>query len=371
MATIRKRTNKDGVTSYHVQIRLKGYSPETESFKRLTDAKIWAASTEAAMRENRHFKTSEAKKHTLDDAVERFRVNVLPVRFTTHEQELRAHMLDWWSKQLGYCLLSDLTPSYFAEARDTLIKQPSRMGGTLSPDTIRRYFLTIKAVLKACIVDWAWLEESPLKDGRVELPSLPKGRVRFLDDDERARLLDACKQSKQPWLYLAVVMAVSTGMRRGELMHLYWKAPKTAPQETAWGVVNLSEQVIILHATKNGERRRIPLAAHVIGLLKQHAKIRRLDTSLLFPSLKNPDKPLQFESSWKTALKRANIEDFKWHDLRHCTASYLAMNGASLAEIAEVLGHKTLEMVKRYAHLSDGHVSSVVESMNTKIFGGV
>jgi site-specific recombinase XerD len=70
-------------------------------------------------------------------------------------------------------------------------------------------------------------------------------------------------------------------------------------------------------------------------------------------------------------IKKAEITDFHWHDLRHCTASYLAMNGASLAEIAEVLGHKTISMVKRYAHLSDGHVSNVVASMNRKIFGVV
>jgi site-specific recombinase XerD len=70
-------------------------------------------------------------------------------------------------------------------------------------------------------------------------------------------------------------------------------------------------------------------------------------------------------------MEVAQISDFKWHDLRHCTASYLAMNGASLAEIAEVLGHKTLSMVKRYAHLSEGHVSNVVTSMNMKIFGGL
>ena len=75
--------------------------------------------------------------------------------------------------------------------------------------------------------------------------------------------------------------------------------------------------------------------------------------------------------SWLNALNKAEIDNFHWHDLRHCTASYLAMNGASLAEIAEVLGHKTLSMVKRYAHLSDGQVSNVVASMNQKIFGGV
>ncbi|MCK5662109.1 MAG: site-specific integrase, partial [Thiotrichaceae bacterium] len=96
---------------------------------------------------------------------------------------------------------------------------------------------------------------------------------------------------------------------------------------------------------------------------------RRIDTNLLFPSKAKHDKPMDLRAPWMTALEKAKIEDFRLHDLRHCTASYLAMNGASLAEIAEVLGHKTLQMVKRYAHLSDGHVSSVVESMNSKIFG--
>lgn len=126
---------------------------------------------------------------------------------------------------------------------------------------------------------------------------------------------------------------------------------------------------MILHETKNGERRRVPLTGYAHDLLVGHSKVRRLDTDLLFPS-KNPDKPIDLRKPFGNALKEAQVSDFRWHDLRHCTASYLAMNGASLAEIAEVLGHKTLQMVKRYAHLSDGHVSSVVASMNDKIFKG-
>jgi integrase len=148
-------------------------------------------------------------------------------------------------------------------------------------------------------------------------------------------------------------------MRQGELMGLQWQN------------VNLKDGLLILHETKNGERRRVPLSGLALTLLKDHAKIRRLDTPLLFPSLTKPQQPIGLKRAWETALKRAEINDFHWHDLRHCTASYLAMNGASLAEIAEVLGHKTLAMVKRYAHLSDGHVSNVVASMNAKIFGGV
>ena len=124
-----------------------------------------------------------------------------------------------------------------------------------------------------------------------------------------------------------------------------------------------------MHETKNGERRRVPLAGHGLELLREYAKIRRLDTNLLFPGTIHADTPIDLRKPFENALKMAEINDFHWHDLRHCTASYLAMNGASLAEIAEVLGHKTLAMVKRYAHLSDGHVSNVVASMNAKIFG--
>jgi integrase len=183
--------------------------------------------------------------------------------------------------------------------------------------------------------------------------------VRFLDEGERQRLLTACQASTNKQLYLCVVLALSSGMRQAELMGLKWQD------------VSLKDGYLVLHETKNGERRRVPLAGHGLELLREHAKVRRLDTQLLFPGIINKDKPLNLRPFFKAAREAAGISNFKWHDLRHCTASYLAMNGASLSEIAEVLGHKTLNMVKRYAHLSDGHVSSVIESMNAKIFGGV
>jgi integrase len=74
-------------------------------------------------------------------------------------------------------------------------------------------------------------------------------------------------------------------------------------------------------------------------------------------------------TSWNTAVRKAKIKDFRFHDLRHSTASYLAMNGASLLEIADILGHKTLQMVKRYSHLSEDHKADVLERMNKKVFG--
>lgn len=154
-------------------------------------------------------------------------------------------------------------------------------------------------------------------------------------------------------------------------MSLYWRVPLNPPTEAAWGVVHLDQNAIVLHFTKNGERRRVPLVGVALHVMRELSKVRRLDTALVFPSADPdcPDKPIELKKAWATALKRAEGIDFRWHVIRHTTASYLAMNGASLAEIAEILGHKTLQMVRRYSRLSDSHVSSVLASMNNRQFG--
>ena len=101
--------------------------------------------------------------------------------------------------------------------------------------------------------------------------------------------------------------------------------------------------------------------------MREYSNVRRVDTDLVFPGAKG--RPLAIGKMFAEALERAGIGNFHFHDLRHTAASALAMNGATLAEIAEVLGHKTLEMVKRYAHLSEGHTRGVVGRMNAAMFG--
>ncbi len=355
MATIKERTAKDGTPRYTAEIRLKGYPAQTATFKRKTDAKKWIQDTESAIREGRHFKTSEAKKHTLADLADRYIKDVLPKK---PKQAVRQkQQMEWWKEQIGVYLLSDVTPALIGQCRDELATGITCRGTQRSPATVVRYMAALSSAFTEAVKEWGWLEDSPMR--KVTKPTESDGRVRFLDDDERARLLAACQASSNKQLYLCVILALSTGMRQAELMGLKWQD------------VSLKDGFIILHKTKNGTRRRVPLSGHGLELLREYGKVRRLDTQLLFPSNIDPLKPLDLRTPWETTLKRAEIEDFHWHDLRHCTASYLAMNGASLAEIAEVLGHKTLAMVKRYAHLSDGHVSNVVASMNAKIFGGV
>ncbi len=347
MASIEKRVTKTGETSYRVKIKLKGYPPQTSTHQRLTDAKKWASATESAIRENRHFKTAEAKKHSFNDLVTRYYSEILP-NYNEKEQKERKSKLEWWAKKIGHSLLSDITSAAISEHKSKMIQGAA---------TVDKYIKNLSHAFSVAVNDWGWLEENPVK--KVKSPKLPDGRVRFLDDDERAKLLKACKESSNRWLYPCVILAMSTGMRQAELMELKWSD------------VFLNDGYLILHKTKNGTRRRVPLAGLGLELLKEHAKVRRLDTQLLFPGKVHADQAIDLRQPFETALKVAEINDFKWHDFRHCAASYLAMNGASLAEIAEVLGHKTLSMVKRYSHLSDGHVSNVVTSMNEKIFGNV
>jgi site-specific recombinase XerD len=112
----------------------------------------------------------------------------------------------------------------------------------------------------------------------------------------------------------------------------------------------------------------IPLRGLALELLQKLHFSKKQDIGLIFPSKENPQKPMDLRFPWKRALKKAAIENYCWHSNRHSCASYLLMNGATLAEIAEVLGHKTLTMVKRYSHISEMHAAQVVEKMNKSIF---
>ena len=131
-----------------------------------------------------------------------------------------------------------------------------------------------------------------------------------------------------------------------------------------WRDVDLQRGTLTFHQTKNGERRTVPLTGQALTLMQHHARVlRRIDTPLVFPRA-DGRKPLDLRYAFRQALEVAQIAGFRFHDLRHSAASYLAMNGASLVDIAEVLGHKTLQMVKRYAHLSEAHTAGVVARMN-------
>ncbi|MCI0459691.1 MAG: site-specific integrase, partial [Gemmataceae bacterium] len=207
--------------------------------------------------------------------------------------------------------------------------------------------------LNIAVVEWGWLDSSPLR--RVRRLREPRGRVRWLDEAERQRLLAACAASANRLLLPVVIVALSTGARKQELLSLTWRD------------VDLRRERLLLHQTKTDAPRSVPLTGQALAEIQALAKVRRIDTALVFPR-RDGRAPLDLRYAWQQALGQAGLEDFRFHDLRHTCASYLAMHGASLVEIAEVLGHTTLQMVKRYAHLSEAHTAGVVARMNAAIF---
>ena len=298
--------------------------------------------------------TTEAdERFTVADLIDRYVAEVLP-RQPSVEKNQRAH-LRWWEQEIGAVLLDDVCPALLVECRNKLGQGVTCRGTRRGPATINRYFSTLSRMFAIAVREWEWLDDSPVR--RLSKLKEPRGRSRFLSDSERKRLLRACFQSSNRDLYLAVVLALSTGARRMEIMGLRWQE------------IDLARGLIILHFTKNGLSRSIPLQGYALELVRKRHRQCADRGGLLFPSRRDPQRPADLRVAWGNALKVGAIEDFRWHDLRHSTASYLAMSGATLMEISEVLGHRTLQMVKRYAHLSVSHTSRVVAAMNREIFG--
>ena len=345
MATIDTRQSNDGQITYRVRVRIKGHATQTATFSKLADARKWASITEGAVFHEKRFPGNEAKKHTMSEGIDRYMTEVLP-RKAASSSHNQTFQLKWWKSAIGHNVLAEVSSSLIAQQRDRL-----RQSGK-SNATVNRYLSALSHVLSITVREWEWLDDSPMR--KVSKLRENKGRVRFLSVEERQSLLEQCKASRNTSLHTVVVLALSTGGRKNELLSLEWRD------------VDLKRNILTFRETKNGETRAVPLTGYALEVLKSHAKVRRIDTALVFPS--STGRKSNIRQSWEYAVKRAGITNFHFHDLRHSYASYLAMNGASLLEIAELLGHKTLAMVKRYAHLTEAHTKSVVERMNKAVF---
>ncbi len=182
------------------------------------------------------------------------------------------------------------------------------------------------------------------------MPKKPEGRLRYLDADEIGRLLGACGASRNPYLACIVTIAVHTGMRKGEILGLEWER------------IDLSSARITLDRTKSGRPRGVPINRAVYEALIALEPDASRRTGLLFRK-RDARAWGQIRTAFETALAKAGIKDFRFHDLRHTAASHLVMRGASLQEVKEILGHADLSMTLRYAHLSPAHLRSAVERL--------
>ncbi len=268
----------------------------------------------------------------------------------------RAHRIGAWVRLLGERSVISLSPDDVDSALARLGEEPARVYGGLDADgkpifrrkAAKRSGPTLNRYLVALAALYAWARRARLVPRGFESPTrhvdkFPenRGRVRYLTDDERARLLTACKAAAWPRLHLLVSMALTTGARRGELLSLRWCD------------IDLDRAEAILHDTKNGDRRVLVLLPSVCEELQRFApRDAATSSALVFRSRLRPSQPYAMEQAFRDALAAADIKNFRFHDCRHTAASYMAQHGASLLEIADTLGHRQLRMVQRYAHLN-------------------
>lgn len=362
MATVlRQKSTRTGTVTFRAQVRVKGRPALSGTFPTRREAQRWAASLESAIREQRYDPSAEGKRRTLEEAVVRYKAEILPSKKAGRDRELQ---LAWWSRYLGGRRLNELTPALIAEYRDKLPKEtvtrekkgkPVTETVTRTGATLNRYLAALSALLSVAQKQWHWINDNPVR--RVGRKPEPRGRSRWLSDEERERLLAACRQSAWDGLYPAVMLALTTGARRREVIGLRWEQ------------LDLKKGRAFIADSKNSEPRVLPIVGPALDALNAHAKVRLLRCPWVFPNKSGNAPWWNFDHAWQAALTKAEIQSFRWHDLRHTAASYLAMNGASLGEIADVLGHRTLAMVKRYSHFADEHRQRVVGEMVSARFG--
>ncbi|MFO1306607.1 MAG: site-specific integrase [Burkholderiales bacterium] len=328
MASITKRRRKDGGTSWDAMIRVRGYPTRCKSFRTRLEAENWASRTEAAAYGRTLVLGRDVTlAQLLDEAEPKLRRPV-------------GAALAYWRAHLGDVRLIDVTPILIARHRDLLLGAPTKAHGhkrtrPRSAGTVRSYLSYLSSLFTIAVKDLRWCESNPV--AQVTLPKPAPGRTRFLSDDERTALLASCRASEAPALYAFVLFALTTGARRGEIAGLRWTD------------LDLGRRWAIFPKTKNGDARGVPLVQSVVDELGKLPKVGEL----VFPQ--------DMGRAWDTAVRRADLVGFRFHDLRHSAASRLVQNGANLAEIAALLGHKDIRMTRRYSHVHNAHTLALVD----------
>ena len=348
MGTIREYIKKNGETAFHAEVRLKGHLPQREHFRTKSKAKEWIQDIESAIRDGRYSNKTEARRRTVGDMVDRFIEQWLP-RFPGRQAKQTA-LLTWWKQQCGHLRLIDFSSAKIAEYRDKLANEKVVRGNVRSPSTVNRYLSALGKALNVCMKEWAWIDDTPMR--KVSRPKEASSRDRFLDPEEKERLLQECRSSKHPFLYPLVALSLITAMRSGELINLCWQD------------VDFRMRKIILRNTKNGDPRIVPLTSEAEAIFREIRTDGANPQELIFSSRRNSLNqavPVSVRGSFALALKRAGIENFRWHDLRHTAASYLAMAGASQAELMAILGHRSPIMTKRYVHFTQRHLADLMQ----------
>ncbi len=325
MATITQRDNG----KWQAKVRPKGYPAQSKTFLTKKDAEAWGRAIETEQDRGLYIQRSHAEKTTLREVIKRYRDEVVPMK---KAQRQALSCLRGIESDLGGYALAAITPALLADYRRRRLVM-------VDPQTVRKDLGMIQRLMKAAHLDWGIILPGGVP--QVRMPPQPRGRDRRVPEAEIEAIIQA---TESPELPAVVVLAVETAMRRSELLGLNWAD------------IDLNRRVAVLHDTKNGEMRRVPLSSYVIDTLRN---IPRRISGKVF-GLTDDACTRAFSRAVKRA--RARYEEtgradadflvgIRFHDLRHEATSRLFEHGLQMMEVAAITGHKSLDMLRRYTHL--------------------
>lgn len=321
MATIRKLRGR-----WQAQVRRRGMKPRCKSFDTKQDAEKWARDLEAQVdRFGAAPDTKILETTTLGELLERYQSEVSPTKRGSVQEVQRIDVLR--RHELAYRTMIGLSQQDIASFRDERLQ-------SVAPSTAVRELAILSHVIEVAIRDWGL----PLGRNVVKLvrrPVIQNERSRRLTGDEEQRLLDACAGGKIPFFKTLIILAIETGMRRGEILGLQWSD------------ISHNRRVISLRMTKNGSGREVPLSQRAFDALAEWKARADPDQPRVFPMA-----PGSLEQAWYRLLTRAEVKALRFHDLRHEGVSRLFERGLNMIEVSSISGHKEMRMLRRYTHLS-------------------
>lgn len=281
-------------------------------------------------------KLGERPSYTWDDA---------GLRWLDETQHKRTHKEDilklaWMQQFLRGRSLAEIT-------REEIAAIGEKKRKAASAATANRFLALIRAILRRACADWEWIDKVP----KVRMYPEAKRRVRWLKPEEVGRLIQELPVHQQD----VVLFALATGLRQSNIRELSWQQVDLV-QRTAW---------IPDEEAKNGEDIHVSLSQFAVEILQRQMG-------------KHPEAVFTYDgrrvgqlntTGWRSALKRAGIENFRWHDLRHTWASWLVQSGTPLYALQEMGGWKSTEMIRRYAHLAPAHLAKHADVVGNMLIG--
>ena len=290
--------------------------------------------------EGRFFEKPESQQRTLTDLLDRYLSEHAARRANYRRDRTSVKDLKTF---FGNPTLDQITPKRIVAYKN------HRYTDGVKPATINRELASLRKAFNLARRECEWCEDNPVC--RVSVEQEHNTRDRWLTADEEPQFMSAAPA----WLRELMVFAIHSGMRQGEILGLTWTG------------VDLFRRTGTVFKSKNGERRTLPLNQTALALLKHKAGSRSVDTELVFPSeARTRLNASNISRALNLVLKKAQLTDFHFHDLRHTCATRMVQAGVDLYKVQRLLGHKSPIMTQRYAHHYPDRLRDGVEALEVE-----